>query len=135
MHAFVVRASDCVREIVTGQCSQEVADQKDGVVSETVRQFLDAFRDFAIFEIAETAIEVADLLPRVVHEIRDLFGGETDPPQHTLVTFHRECFVEHAQALGVLEVVQVFLFAGLDEIHHLGEHLDEGSGPTALFGE
>ena len=66
---------------------------------------------FAILEVAQTAIEVADLLLRVVHQVRDLFGSEADPPEHALLSFFCESLVKHSQALGVSEVVQVFFYA------------------------
>jgi len=101
--ACVVGPGDCLREIVAGQGSEQVADQKHGTVSETVGEFFDALCDFAIFEVAEAAIEVADLFLRGVHEMRDLLGCESDPPEHALISFHRERFVKGLETGGVLE--------------------------------
>ncbi len=104
-------------------------------MSKTIRYFFYALADFAILEVAQTAIEVADLLLRVVHQVRDLFRSETDPPEHAPLAFSCESLIEYSQALGVFKGVQVFFYTRLDERHRLRKNLDDGSRPTALFRE
>src|SRR5262245_30540425 len=97
----IVRAADCLCNVVRWQKSKQVANQEDGVVRETVRKFLDSFPHFTILEVAQTSIEVTDFLASVNHQIRDLLRSEPDPPEHALLSFTCECFVKHAQAVSV----------------------------------
>src|SRR5688500_16098220 len=70
VHAFVVCAGYRVREVVAGQYSQQVSDEKHWIVRKAVGELFDTLRDFSIFEIAEAAIEVANLLSRGSHQDR-----------------------------------------------------------------
>src|ERR1051326_6737388 len=86
--------------------SQQVADQKDGVVSKSVGKFFDAFTDFAIFEIAQTAIELSHFIASIIHQMPNLFRSETNSPEHALISLVREGFVKDAQAIRILETVE-----------------------------
>jgi hypothetical protein len=111
MYALVSSRGDRLRDVVAGQESQQVADQKNGIVSEAVRKFFDSFADFAIFEVAETSIEVAISFCALFIRYRDLFRRETDPPEHALISFAGESFVKNAQAVAFLKLFRFFFYA------------------------
>src|ERR1051326_3957900 len=115
--------------------TQQVANQKYRIVSEAIGQFLNSFGHFAIFEVAEAAIELANLLPRVLHEMTNLFRREADAPQHAPISLGGESLIEYNKTLRIFELLEPLLRTRLDEIHRLRENLHQRSGPTSLFRE
>src|ERR1700752_4152274 len=115
--------------------AQQIANEKHGIMREAVREFFDPARDFAILKVAQSAIEIANLLLRVLHQIVDLLRSKTDTPEHALLSLARKRFIKHVERLRVLERLEFLLHACFDETHRLRKHLDQCSGPAALFRE
>ena len=101
-------------------------------MSKTVGKFFNSLSDFSIFEVAQASVKVSDLFLRILHEVADLFRSKTDSPEHSLISFHRERFIEHAQTIGILEGVEVFFHTRLDKRHRLRENLDQRSAPSRV---
>src|ERR1700687_1147000 len=102
-------------------------------MSKSIRQFFNTFGHFTIFKVAQAAVKILDLFLSSLHQVLYLFRSKTYPPEQAPVFFSLESKIKGVQALGILECVQVFFHARLDETDRLRKNLNDQTRPPSLF--